>query len=474
MLLSCRTPHSAHGQYIMSYYITRSPRQASYSNAVAAPLIVSLGITVMLSPSFPVSEQHTDEERAGHFSRSSQHHDTSTLYDPTSGNACGTMLRIPDNISYGDDATTGPPDAHDAAPAFEPLEWDPSGPPKGKDTPANLAARRMPMVHRLSTMETNLDQMSSSVQLSTPSLSSSGMWDGGFAEDEYKYNQADFSADPAFPSPAFRTPTQTTNVLPPETWPQQHFGQSNPGSDEIAFAMTPKPLRQPRSSLVLADGQLDLGPSLTPPTDPEWTRSSLPESSKPINSRKRKPLATDGTSEPVPSPGRKPTLVKKTTHNMVEKRYRVNLNSKMAALRDRVPSLRETSSGGAEAGDDQDEDDEDLAGPVLSAKPNKGVILVKAMEHMEYLETRNEQLVDENDVLRDHLEAFQRLALSSPTASTRDLRARQRSLSPAAIDPTTAPADLRRTTKDATKPLRLKKTWDGSTVDSRRGGQWPS
>lgn len=35
--------------------------------------------------------------------------------------------------------------------------------------------------------------------------------------------------------------------------------------------------------------------------------------------------------------------MKKTAHNMIEKRYRTNLNDKIAALRDAVPSLRVTN-----------------------------------------------------------------------------------------------------------------------------------
>jgi Helix-loop-helix DNA-binding domain len=61
--------------------------------------------------------------------------------------------------------------------------------------------------------------------------------------------------------------------------------------------------------------------------------------------------------------------VKKTAHNMIEKRYRTNLNDKIAALRDSVPSLRVMSKSAR--GEDTTEDREDLQGLTPAHKLNK-------------------------------------------------------------------------------------------------------
>lgn len=58
--------------------------------------------------------------------------------------------------------------------------------------------------------------------------------------------------------------------------------------------------------------------------------------------------------------------VKKTAHNMIEKRYRTNLNDKIAALRDSVPSLRVMAKGARGDGEK-----EDLQGLTPAHKLNK-------------------------------------------------------------------------------------------------------
>ncbi len=64
--------------------------------------------------------------------------------------------------------------------------------------------------------------------------------------------------------------------------------------------------------------------------------------------------------------------VKKTAHNMIEKRYRTNLNDKIAALRDSVPSLRIMSK--SQKGEDTADDREDLQGLTPAHKLNKATV----------------------------------------------------------------------------------------------------
>jgi hypothetical protein len=98
---------------------------------------------------------------------------------------------------------------------------------------------------------------------------------------------------------------------------------------------------------------------------------------------------------------------KKTAHNMIEKRYRTNLNDKIAALRESVPSLR-VMAGTARLGEDDEE--EDLGGLAPAHKLNKATVLAKATEYIRYLEKKNKRLQDENDQLKNRLNAFEKLA----------------------------------------------------------------
>ena len=88
------------------------------------------------------------------------------------------------------------------------------------------------------------------------------------------------------------------------------------------------------------------------------------------NSRKRKSSAEldddDDDDEDGPHP------VKKTAHNMIEKRYRTNLNDKIAALRDSVPSLRIMSKSAR--GEDTSNDREELHGLTPAHKLNKATV----------------------------------------------------------------------------------------------------
>ncbi|KAK4150962.1 helix-loop-helix DNA-binding domain-containing protein [Chaetomidium leptoderma] len=119
---------------------------------------------------------------------------------------------------------------------------------------------------------------------------------------------------------------------------------------------------------------------------------------------------------------------KKTAHNMIEKRYRTNLNDKITQLRDAVPSLRlaatqrrsssgvdllEEDIGGGGGGEDGDGG---LAttgggGSINGAKLNKATILSKATEYILQLERRNLGLEAENGALRGRMEGLEVLMM---------------------------------------------------------------
>ncbi|KAF9876289.1 sterol regulatory element binding protein sre1 [Colletotrichum karsti] len=102
--------------------------------------------------------------------------------------------------------------------------------------------------------------------------------------------------------------------------------------------------------------------------------------------------------------------VKKTAHNMIEKRYRTNLNDKIAALRDSVPSLRIMSKSAR--GEDTTEDREELHGLTPAHKLNKATVLSKATEYIRHLEKRNNRLIDENSAMQNRIAAFEKLFMA--------------------------------------------------------------
>ncbi|KAL6806637.1 hypothetical protein GGI42DRAFT_321724 [Trichoderma sp. SZMC 28013] len=126
------------------------------------------------------------------------------------------------------------------------------------------------------------------------------------------------------------------------------------------------------------------------------------------DSRKRKIPADDLDDDDLLEEGGKP--VKKTAHNMIEKRYRTNINDKIAALRDSVPSLRIMSKSAR--GEDTTEDREELHGLTPAHKLNKATVLSKATEYIRHLEKRNNRLLDENSAMHQRIAAFEKLFMA--------------------------------------------------------------
>lgn len=85
----------------------------------------------------------------------------------------------------------------------------------------------------------------------------------------------------------------------------------------------------------------------------------------------------------------------KTSHNMIEKRYRTNINDKILALRDCVPSLRCVVNGTPRTA-------EELEGLTPASKLNKATVLTKATEYILHLQKRNNMLLKELHDLQHH------------------------------------------------------------------------
>ncbi|KAI8302542.1 Sterol regulatory element-binding protein 1 [Colletotrichum sp. SAR11_59] len=110
---------------------------------------------------------------------------------------------------------------------------------------------------------------------------------------------------------------------------------------------------------------------------------------------------------------------------MIEKRYRVNINEKIIALRDAVPSLRcvvqqtENPQAAAAHGDLDEAFDvvEELGGLMPARKLNKATILSKATEYITHLEKKNGMLWKENQELEKRLAECQRWRGQSEAAA---------------------------------------------------------
>jgi len=94
---------------------------------------------------------------------------------------------------------------------------------------------------------------------------------------------------------------------------------------------------------------------------------SSPDNHERSRKRKSSAEAEDEDEEDDSNPP-----VKKTAHNMIEKRYRTNLNDKIAALRDSVPSLRIMTKSAR--GEDTITDREELQGLTPAHKLNKATV----------------------------------------------------------------------------------------------------
>ena len=208
-----------------------------------------------------------------------------------------------------------------------------------------------------------------------------------FAENEQKH--IDTSMDQPFVSP------HTTMSSSPNQIQQKDFSPQLP----LGLMEIPSDRSHQRSSIVS--------------NFPAPSGLVSPISSVGTNRKRKTGSDDDATTVTGPvQPGRK-MPAKKRAHNVIEKRYRANLNEKIAELRDSVPSLRTTKN----ANGDSNEDEEDGDGAQSASKLNKASILSKATEYIKHLEIRNKRLEDENTALKNRLRQVDKAADQAVTSS---------------------------------------------------------
>ncbi|KAH1509586.1 hypothetical protein KXX29_005597 [Aspergillus fumigatus] len=153
----------------------------------------------------------------------------------------------------------------------------------------------------------------------------------------------------------------------------------------------------------------DLNTNVSPQPDHVGAGSLSVHSNSPLSSigasRKRKTGSDDDGSTMTSMFKAKQAPSKKRAHNVIEKRYRANLNEKIAELRDSVPSLRASyKQANGNSGDDDDD------GVTSASKLNKASILSKATEYIRHLEIRNKRLEEENTALKIRLRQLDKAA----------------------------------------------------------------
>lgn len=90
----------------------------------------------------------------------------------------------------------------------------------------------------------------------------------------------------------------------------------------------------------------------------------------------------------------------KSNHNIIEQRYRNKINTKFQVLQNLVPSLRYLTNKKGK----KNNIIEDLEGLEPARKLNKGTILSKSIEYIEFLESKNQTLKQENQYLKQEIE----------------------------------------------------------------------
>ncbi len=130
--------------------------------------------------------------------------------------------------------------------------------------------------------------------------------------------------------------------------------------------------------------------------------SEIPPTPQPANSGQRLSRTIRNVN-----PGKD---LRRTAHNMVEKRYRVNLNGKIAALRDSLPRFRARVarvSGNVDGAMGMNHTTATTTSSSSASRVGKGEVLTDAVEYIRQLEGRIRNMAAENSALRARMAAIQ-------------------------------------------------------------------
>lgn len=231
--------------------------------------------------------------------------------------------------------------------------------------------------------------------------------------DLKSYNLSNSSCLPEFalPSPILDDPSLNTE----DRFDQKSFIE--PWLIPTAFEnSTATPAAAPHSSPTLSAPSLASSPSSSE-SDSQWDvdRDAEPKKSKStvsLRTGKKNQLSETSRGKSASPIGKR----QNNSHNLIEKRYRNNLNSKISALRDCIPSLCST----VKEEEGEDAMDSDSGERRRAQKCNKGKVLEKAIQYIAELERDVQRLSKENSRLqmtvRSRIPNYLMLGLNKATA----------------------------------------------------------
>lgn len=187
-------------------------------------------------------------------------------------------------------------------------------------------------------------------------------------------------------------------TAPPESCPRSSASTGGAGGP---LAGGPKaPFISPKPSDIWEDWMMWDDPADDSVAHSPHEQSSSSMEGATSSSRKRKSTADDSPENHtvIATPGKKPTTSNRS-HNVVERRYRTNLNAKIADLRDSVPSLKALALSTV-----QSPHNSDTSAPKL----NKATILSTAVSYIHDLERDKKRLETEVSELRARLRSTKR------------------------------------------------------------------
>jgi hypothetical protein len=215
------------------------------------------------------------------------------------------------------------------------------------------------------------------------------------ASSSYDNLAMDFSPIQSNTNNAFPFPASTMDQISPASGTSPHgLSQSHwRGKEPISAAHSP-PISRKHS------GQPDSASMDSPDVASE---AQLEQTFASKNARKRKSIAMEDDSPELSDSKDNDQDPPKKSHNMIEKRYRTNINDKIKALRDTVPSLRVMSRGNSNA------EEVDLEGLAPAHKLNKANILAKATEYIKHLQKQKNKMEQEILDLKARVEQFEKM-----------------------------------------------------------------
>ncbi|KAI8145394.1 hypothetical protein BJV82DRAFT_666654 [Fennellomyces sp. T-0311] len=236
-----------------------------------------------------------------------------------------------------------------------------------------------------------------------------------------------FDATPIVPSQWSGEPVENlkTEYPSPENVAYSPASESKSQLEQVNFIDSLPPSATPAAVIEQAQSQpssaIATPPSAAASPPPAaapastWNNNGFPEAQgNKVPIQRLKPPATSAATQQntvglVPANGGRQQ--KKTAHNAIERRYRNNINDRIAELKNAVPALlhaklkdSRTGKRSHRAMDDDDDDAEDaeeyLDGVAVATKLNKATILRKATEYITHLKKTGDDMRQENAVLQ--------------------------------------------------------------------------